>query len=65
MPRCRTSRAELPATATDEALCSTAGATDDGPSGLAVTGLVIALVALVAAVASLVTGLAARRRATA
>ena len=50
---------------TDTTATSTAGATDDGPSGLAVTGLVIALVALVAAVASLVTGLAARRRATA
>jgi len=56
--------AESPA---DTTATSTAGAvagSDDGPSGLAVTGLVIALVALFAAVASLVTGLAARRRAT-
>ncbi|MFQ1002879.1 YcnI family protein [Modestobacter sp. SSW1-42] len=44
---------------TDTTATSTAAAPDDGPSGLAVTGLVVAVVALLAALAGLVTG---RRR---
>ena len=40
---------------------TSAAATDDGPSGVAVTGLVIAVVALLAALGSLVMGLARRR----
>ena len=46
----------------DTTATSTASATDDGPSGIAVTGLVVAVVALLAAGAALVTGLAGRRR---
>ena len=44
---------------TDTTATSTAAATDDGPSGIAVTGLVVGIVALLAAAAALVTG---RRR---
>ena len=46
---------------TDTTATSAAAVADDGPSGLAVTGLVIAVVALLAALGSLVLGLARRR----
>ena len=47
--------------AADTTAISAATARDDGPSGVAVTGLVVAVLALLAALASLVTGLRARR----
>jgi uncharacterized protein YcnI len=52
--------ADSPADTT--ATSAAAATTDDGPSGTAVAGLVVAIVALLAAGAALVTGLAGRRR---